>query len=104
MIFLFWCLSLVLDYEQQDLGKFPPDFICSEENKKKQCLYNVLILIPPSSTLVFVKNKMQADFLNNYPFNMGLPSTSVHSNRTQCERKDALYILAANSIVNFTNL
>ncbi|KAJ9226488.1 hypothetical protein DTO212C5_1407 [Paecilomyces variotii] len=74
--------SAHLNVEQQ--------IIYSEENKKKQCLYDLLISMPPSRTLVFVNNKTQADFLDDYLFNMGLPSTSIHSDRTQREREDAL--------------
>lgn len=59
---------------------------------KKQCLYDLLISMPPSRTLVFVNTKAQADFLDDYLFNMGLPSTSIHSDRTQREREDAMYV------------
>ncbi|KIX01975.1 uncharacterized protein Z518_07914 [Rhinocladiella mackenziei CBS 650.93] len=31
-----------------------------------------------------------ADFIDDYLFNMGLPSTSIHADRTQWEREDAL--------------
>lgn len=55
--------------------------------------------MPPSRTLVFVNNKTQADFLDDYLFNMGLPSTSIHSDRTQREREDALYV-SANRLVD----
>lgn len=64
--------------------------IYAEENKKKQCLYDLLISMPPSRTLVFVNNKSQADLLDDYLYNMGLPSTSIHSDRTQREREDAM--------------
>jgi len=57
---------------------------------KKQCLYDLLIAMPPSRTLVFVNNKSQADLIDDYLYNMGLPSTSIHSDRTQREREDAL--------------
>lgn len=57
---------------------------------KKQCLYDLLIAMPPSRTLVFVNNKNQADLIDDYLYNMGLPSTSIHSDRTQREREDAL--------------
>jgi ATP-dependent RNA helicase DDX3X len=60
--------------------------------------------MPPSRTLVFVNNKTQADFLDDYLFNMGLPSTSIHSDRTQREREDALYVLATNFISDSANL
>lgn len=49
--------------------------------------------MPPSRTLVFVNSKRNADFLDDYLYNMGMPSTSIHSDRTQREREDALYVL-----------
>ncbi|KAL1957360.1 hypothetical protein VTO42DRAFT_6040 [Malbranchea cinnamomea] len=64
--------------------------IYAEESLKKQCLYDLLISMPPSRTLVFVNTKKQADFLDDYLYNMGLPSTSIHSDRTQREREDAM--------------
>ncbi|KAI5300692.1 hypothetical protein KEM56_002263 [Ascosphaera pollenicola] len=64
--------------------------IYAEEHMKKQCLYDLLLAMPPARTLVFVNTKQQADFLDDYLFNMGLPSTSIHSDRTQREREDAL--------------
>ena len=48
--------------------------------------------MPPSRTIVFVNNKKVADFLDDYLYNKGLPSTSVHSDRTQREREDAVYV------------
>lgn len=64
--------------------------VFTNENVKKKALYDLLISMPPSRTLVFVNNKRQADFLDDYLYNMGLPSTSIHSDRTQREREDAL--------------
>ena len=46
--------------------------------------------MPPSRTLVFVRSKKTADFVDDFLFNQGLPSTSIHSDRTQREREDAL--------------
>lgn len=57
---------------------------------KNKCLYDLLISMPPSRTLIFVNTKKQADLLDDYLFNMGLPSTSIHSDRTQREREDAM--------------
>ncbi|RMZ91394.1 hypothetical protein DV736_g1364, partial [Chaetothyriales sp. CBS 134916] len=61
-----------------------------ESNLKQQALYDLLISMPPSRTLIFVKSKKTADFVDDFLFNMGLPSTSIHSDRTQREREDAL--------------
>jgi ATP-dependent RNA helicase DDX3X len=64
--------------------------IWAEKNSKQQALYDLLISMPPSRTLVFVRSKKTADFVDDYLFNMGLPSTSIHSDRLQSEREDAL--------------
>ena len=61
-----------------------------EESKKRHCLYDLLLNIPPARTMVFVNNKRAADFIDDYLFNIGLPSSSIHSDRTQREREDAL--------------
>lgn len=46
--------------------------------------------MPPARTLIFVNSKAQADVLDDYLYNMGLPSTSIHGDRTQREREDAM--------------
>lgn len=61
-----------------------------EGSEKQKALYDLLISMPPSRTLVFVRTKKTADFVDDYLFNQGLPSTSIHSDRTQREREDAL--------------
>ncbi|PGH12646.1 hypothetical protein AJ79_04144 [Helicocarpus griseus UAMH5409] len=66
------------------------NIVYAEEHLKKQALYDLLISMPPSRTLVFVNTKAQADLIDDYLYNMGLPSTSIHSDRTQREREDAL--------------
>lgn len=68
------------------------NIVYADEPMKKRCLYDLLLSMPPSRTLIFVNSKQQADFLDDYLFNMGLPSTSIHSDRTQREREDALYV------------
>jgi superfamily II DNA/RNA helicase len=43
-----------------------------------------------SLTLVFVETKKGADQLDDFLFNEGFPVTSIHGDRTQREREDAL--------------
>ncbi|KIW16052.1 hypothetical protein PV08_06103 [Exophiala spinifera] len=62
----------------------------ADQDKKMRALYDLLISMPPSRTLVFVRFKKTADFVDDYLFNLGLPSTSIHSDRTQIEREDAI--------------
>jgi ATP-dependent RNA helicase DDX3X len=61
-----------------------------DENQKRQALYDLLHDSKPCRTLVFVNSKRQADLLDDYLFNLNLPSTSLHSDRTQREREHAI--------------
>jgi ATP-dependent RNA helicase DDX3X len=61
-----------------------------DEFKKKQALYDLLCTAPPARTLVFVNHKRTADALDDYLYNLKLPTTSIHGDRTQREREDAL--------------
>jgi len=45
---------------------------------------------PRERTLVFVKTKRNADFLATYLSEEGLPTTSIHGDRLQREREEAL--------------
>ncbi|KAI9715849.1 MAG: hypothetical protein M1812_005669 [Candelaria pacifica] len=61
-----------------------------EEQKKKQALYDLLLSMPPTRTIIFTNTKRQADFLDDFLYNLELPTTSIHADRTQREREDAL--------------
>ncbi|CAG8601048.1 6512_t:CDS:10 [Acaulospora morrowiae] len=61
-----------------------------EEEKKRNQLVEMLLKQPPSRTLIFVKSKRGADSLDEYLYNQGFPTTSIHGDRTQREREDAL--------------
>lgn len=39
-----------------------------------------------------MKTKKTADFVDDFLFNQGLPSTSIHADRTQREREDSMYV------------
>lgn len=45
---------------------------------------------PDSLTLIFVETKKGADALENYLHRFGFPVTSIHGDRSQAEREDAL--------------
>ncbi|KAF1992322.1 putative DEAD/DEAH box RNA helicase [Aulographum hederae CBS 113979] len=60
------------------------------QSQKNEALYDLLFAVPPARTLIFVNSKKQADLLDDFLYNRDLPSTSIHSDRTQREREDAL--------------
>ncbi|OQE24027.1 hypothetical protein PENFLA_c010G10440 [Penicillium flavigenum] len=66
------------------------DIIWVDQPKKMRALYDLLISMPPVRTLIFVNSKEQVDFVDDYLYNSGMPTTSIHSGRTQREREDAM--------------
>ncbi len=66
------------------------NIVWAEENVKRQALLDLLMTSPPARTIVFVNSKKSADFIDDFLYNNSLPSTSIHSDRTQREREDAL--------------
>ncbi|XP_047353810.1 ATP-dependent RNA helicase bel isoform X2 [Vespa velutina] len=65
-----------------------------EEQDKRSYLLDLLqasrFSDPSALTLVFVETKKGADMLEEYLHTMGYPVTSIHGDRTQREREDAL--------------
>ncbi|KAK6330996.1 hypothetical protein TWF718_003190 [Orbilia javanica] len=59
-------------------------------DKKRQAIFDLLASSPAARTLIFVNSKREADSLDDYLWNKGLPTTSIHGDRTQREREDAL--------------
>lgn len=58
--------------------------------QKNEALYDCLFANPPGRTMVFVNSKPVADKVDDFLYNSNLPSTSLHSDRTQNERENAL--------------
>jgi len=71
-------------------GNISQNIVFVEDSQKRQALYDLLFSMPPARTLIFVNTKKEADLLDDYLYNLELPSTSIHSDRTQREREDAL--------------
>lgn len=59
---------------------------------KQQAVYDLLISSVPVRTLIFCRGKPQADILDDYLFNKGLPSNVIHSGRLQAERERAMQV------------
>ncbi|OQD83410.1 hypothetical protein PENANT_c017G04874 [Penicillium antarcticum] len=64
--------------------------IYADAEKKMRAIYDLIVSMPPVRTLVFVNSKDQVDFVDDFLYNSGIPSTSIHSGRTQREREDAI--------------
>ncbi|CAO3670851.1 unnamed protein product [Rhizopus stolonifer] len=60
------------------------------EEEKREKLQDLLNGLPPSRTLIFVETKRSADSLDQFLYERKFPSTSIHGDRTQMEREDAL--------------
>jgi ATP-dependent RNA helicase DDX3X len=61
-----------------------------EESAKNQALVDLIFSDEPQRTLIFTNSKVKCDMVDDYLYNKGMPVTSIHSDRTQREREDAL--------------
>jgi len=66
-----------------------------EERDKKSLLVDLLTAVK-GLTLVFVETKRAADALEDFLVSNGFPATSIHGDRTQREREDALASFRTN--------
>ncbi|KAI4120469.1 MAG: hypothetical protein LQ338_007000, partial [Usnochroma carphineum] len=64
--------------------------VFTEPSKKRNALWDLLMSMPPARTMVFTNTKREVDLIDDYLWNKGLPTTSIHSDRTQREREDAI--------------
>ena len=61
-----------------------------EHNEKRKCLLELLSDMAGVRTIVFVNSRQEADNLDDFLYNTGLPVTSIHRDRTQIEREGAM--------------
>lgn len=57
-------------------------------DKKRDAVYDLLFEMEPARTIIFCNSKIQVDLLDDFLFNKGLPTTSIHGDRQQRERED----------------
>ena len=62
---------------------------CSNSTIVASCLRD-MFTVQGSRTLVFVETKKGADQLDEFLYREGFPVTSIHGDRTQREREEAL--------------
>ncbi len=71
-------------------GNITQKVVFVEPERKKRALIDLIHSLPPSRTIIFVNNKRTADELDDHLFNVNFPCTSMHGDRTQKEREDAM--------------
>ncbi|KAH7157447.1 P-loop containing nucleoside triphosphate hydrolase protein [Dactylonectria estremocensis] len=62
----------------------------AERHEKRELLIRLLGEMSGMRTIIFVNSRQEADNLDDFLFNMELPVTSIHSDRTQQEREAAM--------------
>ncbi|KAF4345965.1 ATP-dependent RNA helicase [Fusarium beomiforme] len=62
----------------------------AEANEKRELLVKLLEEMHGIRTIIFVNSRQAADNLDDFLYNMHLPVTSMHSDRTQQEREAAM--------------
>lgn len=62
----------------------------AERHEKRDKLLACLQEMPGVRTIIFVNSRVEADNLDDFLYNMQLPVTSIHSDRSQIEREAAM--------------
>lgn len=63
-----------------------------DQDKKREAIYDLLFEMEPARTIIFCNSKAQVDLLDDFLYNRQLPTTSIHADRNQREREDAMSI------------
>ncbi|EME87037.1 uncharacterized protein MYCFIDRAFT_116498, partial [Pseudocercospora fijiensis CIRAD86] len=66
------------------------EIIYVEKDAKRQAVYDLLFVSKPERTLIFCNSKAVVDLLDDFLYNKQLPTTSIHGDRNQREREDAI--------------
>ncbi|CAK1359666.1 ATP-dependent RNA helicase DED1 [Cercospora beticola] len=61
-----------------------------DHTNKRQAVYDLLFASEPCRTLIFCNSKNTVDLIDDFLYNKGLPTTSIHSDRNMKEREDAI--------------
>jgi ATP-dependent RNA helicase DDX3X len=61
-----------------------------DQDKKREAVFDLLFEMEPARTIIFCNAKAQVDLLDDFLYNRGLPTTSIHADRNQREREDAM--------------
>lgn len=61
-----------------------------EDADKKDKLVEILMNSPASRTMIFVETKRTADSVDDFLYRGNFPTCSIHGDRTQSERENAL--------------
>ena len=67
------------------------EIVWVEGDQKPQACEDLLMnMTTPGRTMIFCNAKPAVDRLDDYLYNRGLPTTSIHADRNQKEREDAM--------------
>ncbi len=58
--------------------------------EKRNAVFDLLFQSEPTRTMIFCNAKGAVDELDDFLYNRGLPTTSIHAGRNQREREDAM--------------
>ncbi|KAK5163367.1 uncharacterized protein LTR77_010740 [Saxophila tyrrhenica] len=66
------------------------NIIWVDPQSKRDAVFDLLFEAEPTRTMIFCNSKGAVDELDDFLWNRGLPTTSIHADRNQLEREDAM--------------
>ena len=66
------------------------DVVYVDQDRKRSAVYDLLFQSEPARTIIFCNAQTTVDLLDDFLYNRGMPTTSIHAGRNQREREDAM--------------
>ena len=66
------------------------NIVSVDHDQKREAVCDLLFNMEPARTMIFCNSKTQVDLLDDFLYNRGMPTTSIHADRNQREREDAM--------------
>ena len=71
-------------------GNIKQNVMLVDSALKRQALFDLLMSLPPTRTIIFANSRRAVDEIDDFLFNKGVPCTSLHGERTQKEREASM--------------
>ncbi|KAK1836976.1 P-loop containing nucleoside triphosphate hydrolase protein [Podospora conica] len=78
-------------------GNIKQNIVMVDPALKRTALFDLLMSLPPTRTIIFANSKRAVDEIDDFLFNKGVPCTSLHGERTQKEREAAMRAFRAGT-------
>lgn len=78
-------------------GNIKQNIVMVDPALKKAALFDLLMSLPPTRTIIFANSRRAVDEIDDFLFNKGVPCTGLHADRNQKEREASMRAFRAGT-------